>query len=129
MVFRHGWGDSYCQGGAGSVAIGVLTKTFPPEFVDAVIDEAQAREQQQRSLPARLATYFTLAMCGCGSSAATRKCYGGWSTGWSGAGPAARSTATARRIRRCGGYGLTDERAAHSIRPESGTPPMSHSGR
>jgi hypothetical protein len=44
------------------VAIGVLTKTFPPELVDAVIDEAQAREQRKRSLPARLTTYFTLAM-------------------------------------------------------------------
>jgi hypothetical protein len=36
------------------VAIGVLTKTFPPELVDAVIDEAKAREQRKRSLPARL---------------------------------------------------------------------------
>ena len=44
------------------VAIGVLTKTFPPELVDQVIDEAQAREQRKRSLPARLTTYFTLAM-------------------------------------------------------------------
>jgi hypothetical protein len=44
------------------VAIGVLTKTFPPELVDAVIDEAQAREQRKRSLPARPTTYFTLAM-------------------------------------------------------------------
>lgn len=44
------------------VAIGVLTKTFPPELVDAVIDQAQAREQRKRSLPARLTTYFTLAM-------------------------------------------------------------------
>jgi Insertion element 4 transposase N-terminal/Transposase DDE domain len=44
------------------VAIGVLTKTFPPELVDQVIDQAQAREQRKRSLPARLTTYFTLAM-------------------------------------------------------------------
>jgi transposase IS4-like protein len=44
------------------VAIGVSTKTFPPELVDQVIDEAQAREQWKRSLPARLTTYFTLAM-------------------------------------------------------------------
>jgi hypothetical protein len=44
------------------VAIGVLTKTFPPGLVDAVIDEAQARELRKRSLPARLTTYFTLAM-------------------------------------------------------------------
>jgi Insertion element 4 transposase N-terminal/Transposase DDE domain len=44
------------------VAIGVLTKTFPPELVDAVIDEAKAREQRKRSLPARLSLYFILAM-------------------------------------------------------------------
>src|SRR5215471_4156066 len=44
------------------VAIGVLTKTFPPELVDKVIDEAEAREQRKRSLPARLTLYFILAM-------------------------------------------------------------------
>jgi hypothetical protein len=44
------------------VAIGVLTKTFPPELVDEVIDEAGARDQRKRSLPARSTTYFTLAM-------------------------------------------------------------------
>lgn len=44
------------------VAIGVLTRTFPPELIDEVVDEAQAREQRKRSLPARLTTYFTLAM-------------------------------------------------------------------
>jgi hypothetical protein len=44
------------------VAIGVLTKTFPPGLVDAVVDQAQARELRKRSLPARLTVYFTLAM-------------------------------------------------------------------
>src|SRR6266498_5882699 len=44
------------------VAIGVLTRTFPPELVDEVIDEAGAREQRRRSLPARLTVYFVLAM-------------------------------------------------------------------
>jgi hypothetical protein len=44
------------------VAIGVLTKTFPPGLVDAVIDEAKARERRKRSLPARLTLYFILAM-------------------------------------------------------------------
>jgi hypothetical protein len=28
------------------VVIGVLTKTFPPELVDAVVEQAQAREQR-----------------------------------------------------------------------------------
>jgi hypothetical protein len=44
------------------VAIGVLTKTFPPGLVDEVIDEAGARKQRKGSLPARSTTYFTLAM-------------------------------------------------------------------
>lgn len=44
------------------VAIGVLTRSFPPELVDEVVDEAGARELRKRSLPARLTTYFTLAM-------------------------------------------------------------------
>jgi Insertion element 4 transposase N-terminal/Transposase DDE domain len=44
------------------VAIGVLTRTFPPELVDEVIDKAKAREQRRRSLPARLTVYFVLAM-------------------------------------------------------------------
>jgi hypothetical protein len=44
------------------VSIGVLAKVFPPALVDAVIDEAGAREQRKRSLPARMTVYVTLAM-------------------------------------------------------------------
>lgn len=44
------------------VSIGVLTKVFPPALVDTVIDEAGAREQRKRSLPARMTVYVTLAM-------------------------------------------------------------------
>jgi hypothetical protein len=44
------------------VSIGVLAKVFPPALVDQVIDEAGAREQRKRSLPARLTVYITLAM-------------------------------------------------------------------
>jgi len=39
-----------------------LTRTFPLELVDTVIDEAKAREQRKRSLPARLTAHFVLAM-------------------------------------------------------------------
>jgi hypothetical protein len=70
------------------VAIGVSTKTFPPELVDAVIDEAKAREQRKRSLPARLSTYFTLAMWlwrEHGYEEVLRQLIDG--LGWSGAGP------------------------------------------
>lgn len=71
------------------VAIGVLTKTFPPELVDAAIDEAKAWEQRKRSLPARLTTYFTLAMWlwrEHGYEEVLRQLVDG--LGWSGAGPA-----------------------------------------
>ncbi|WP_179855727.1 transposase domain-containing protein, partial [Paractinoplanes atraurantiacus] len=70
------------------VAIGVLTKTFPPELVDAVIDQAKARELRKRSLPARLTVYFTLAMWlwrEHGYEEVLRQLIDG--LGWSGAGP------------------------------------------
>jgi hypothetical protein len=55
-------------GGAGAsladlAAIGVLTRTFPPELVDRVIDQFWRREQRTRALPARLVFYFVLALC------------------------------------------------------------------
>ena len=55
-------------GGAGvgladQAAIGVLTRTFPPELVDRVIDQFWRREQRARALPARLVFYFVLALC------------------------------------------------------------------
>ena len=42
--------------------MGLLTRTFPPELVDFVIEEAGAREERTRGLPARLMVYFTLTM-------------------------------------------------------------------
>lgn len=45
------------------VAIGVLTRTFPPDLVDRVIDETGKREQRVRLLPARTTVYFVLALC------------------------------------------------------------------
>ena len=44
------------------VALGVLTSTFPPELVDAVIDEAGRSSQRNRLLPARLVVYYVLAL-------------------------------------------------------------------
>src|SRR3954470_13758917 len=70
------------------VAIGVLTKTFPPGLVDEVIDAAQAREQRKRSLPARPTVYFTLAMWlwrEHGYEEGLRQLIDG--VGWAGAGP------------------------------------------
>jgi hypothetical protein len=44
------------------ISVGVLTRVFTPELVDAAVDEAGAREQRRRLLPARLVVYFTLAL-------------------------------------------------------------------
>ena len=44
------------------IGIGVLTKVFPPELVDRVVDEAGVREQRKRALPARVVVYLLLAM-------------------------------------------------------------------
>ena len=44
------------------ISIGVLTRVFTPELVDAAVDEAGAREQRVRLLTARLMVYFTLAL-------------------------------------------------------------------
>jgi hypothetical protein len=44
------------------VAIGLLTKVFPPDLVDDVVDRTGARHQRERDLPARLTVYFTLAL-------------------------------------------------------------------
>ena len=44
------------------VSIGALTKTFPPELVDHVVDTTGTREIRRRLLPARLVVYFVLAL-------------------------------------------------------------------
>jgi transposase IS4-like protein/DDE family transposase len=48
---------------ADRVAVGVLTRTFPIELVDRVIDQFWRREQRTRALPTRLVFYFLLALC------------------------------------------------------------------
>jgi Insertion element 4 transposase N-terminal/Transposase DDE domain len=45
------------------IALGVLTRAFPPELVDEVIAECGRVEQRRRLLPARVVVYFVLAMC------------------------------------------------------------------
>lgn len=44
-------------------AVGALSRTFPVELVDRVIDRYWRRDQRVRALPARLVFYFTLALC------------------------------------------------------------------
>ncbi|MCX5208388.1 transposase domain-containing protein [Kitasatospora sp. NBC_00240] len=45
------------------IAIGVLTRAFPPGLVDEVIAEAGRAEQRSRLLPARGVVHFVLATC------------------------------------------------------------------
>jgi hypothetical protein len=44
------------------VALGVLTRTFPPRLVDEVVAETGRLQERQRLLPARLVVYYVLAM-------------------------------------------------------------------
>ena len=44
------------------VAVGLLTRVFPPEAVDAVVAEVGRTERRRRSLPARVMVYFAIAM-------------------------------------------------------------------
>lgn len=44
------------------VSVGVLTRVFPPELVDAVIAGEGRTEQRHRSLPARVMAYFSIGM-------------------------------------------------------------------
>ncbi|MEV0532856.1 transposase domain-containing protein, partial [Kitasatospora sp. NPDC050463] len=45
------------------IAIGLLTRTFPPELVDRMVEESGKSGQRQRLLPPRVVVYFVLAMC------------------------------------------------------------------
>jgi len=47
---------------ADRIGVGVLAMVFPPEMVDRVVDQAGAREQRKRTLPARVVVYYLLAM-------------------------------------------------------------------
>jgi Insertion element 4 transposase N-terminal len=44
------------------ISVGALTRTFPPELVDAVVAATGTREVRRRRLPARLVVYFVLAL-------------------------------------------------------------------
>jgi hypothetical protein len=44
------------------VSVGALTRAFPPELVDRVVDATDTRELRRRLLPARLVVYFVLAL-------------------------------------------------------------------
>lgn len=45
------------------IAVGLLTRSFPPELVDRVVAECGREGQRNRLLPPRVVVYFVLAMC------------------------------------------------------------------
>jgi hypothetical protein len=47
---------------ADRIGVGVLTKVFPPELVDRVVEQSGVRERRKRALPARVVVYYLLAM-------------------------------------------------------------------
>ena len=62
-VPRAGWVKPRTdQSLADHIALGVLTRTFPPELVDAVIRDTGREQQRHRLLPSRLVVYYVLAM-------------------------------------------------------------------
>lgn len=44
------------------VSVGLLTRVFPPEVVDEVVEATGRREQRHRSLPARVMAYFAVGL-------------------------------------------------------------------
>lgn len=44
------------------VSVGVLTRVFPPDLVDEVIEGAGRTERRHRSLPARVMASFAIGM-------------------------------------------------------------------
>jgi Insertion element 4 transposase N-terminal len=47
---------------ADRVALGVLTRTFPPELVDEVVAATGRVQRRHRLLPARLVVYYVLGL-------------------------------------------------------------------
>ena len=72
------------------VAIGLLTRAFPPAVVDAAVASTDRGEVRSRLLPARVVVYYVLAMClfsGQGYEEVARLLTEGlrerrWRTGW-----------------------------------------------
>jgi hypothetical protein len=97
------------------IAIGVLTRTFPPELVDRVITQTGRGERRQRLLPARVVVYYT-SRCACSPWWATRRSGGCWWRGWRGPG-AGRAVGRSRtRARSPGpGHGLGRRRCGRCL--------------
>jgi hypothetical protein len=58
-----GWGKPQSnQRLSDHIALGVLTRSFPPSLVDAAIQAAGKGKKHHRLLPARLVLYYVLAL-------------------------------------------------------------------
>src|SRR6202022_1814836 len=88
LVPRAGWvKPSDDQRLSDHVALGVLTRTFPPELVDEVVRDSGREQQRHRLLPARLVAYYVLAMAlfsSAGYEEVMRNLVEGlsWESGW-----------------------------------------------
>jgi hypothetical protein len=89
------------------IAIGVLTRTFPPALVDRVIAETGRRERRHRLLPARVVVYLVLALAlfsGQAYEEVARLLTEGlaWARGWRGAWQVPTTKAITRARERLG---------------------------
>src|SRR5690349_2544190 len=89
------------------VAIGLLTRVFPPAVVDAAVSGADRGEVRSRLLPARVVVYYVLAMClfsGQGYEEVMRLLVGGleWVGRWRGAWSVPSTAAIAKARARLG---------------------------
>ena len=69
------------------ISLGVLTRVFPPEVVDAVLATCGRLEQRHRLLPGRLVVYYGLALAlfaDCSDEEVMRQLVEGlaWESGW-----------------------------------------------
>lgn len=89
------------------IAVGLLTRTFPPELVDRVVAECGRSGQRNRLLPPRVVVYFVLAMClfsGQGYEEVARLLTEGlaWARRWSGSWQVPTTAAISRARRKLG---------------------------
>ena len=102
------------------ISIGVLTRVFPPEVVDRVVNESGRTEQRQRLLPAGSSS-TTCSVWRCSASAPTKRSCACWSRACRGkrAGPA---PGTCRPRRRCSRPGPARARAGRGALPRCAVP-------
>lgn len=95
------------------VSVGVLTRVFPADLVDEVIEAAGRTQQRHRSLPARVMAYFAIGM-GLYSQGSYEDVLGqltdglSWASGWAQEFPLPSKSAIFQARRRLGSQPLAD---------------------